>query len=498
MNTSSAGRPCVALCLLASFVGLLLVGACRAELPHIDGDGEGGDAVAFALEPDAPLEEAPLVARIHILGDVARTVDPSEVVLVRGELTKSNLESLAAGLPTEALEERMLPATVFSSRGEIVVVPHAPFERLERYAVGIGSLGISVTLRAQADEAAVLHRVWPVGPAAGPTVYCGDTAIADEVEERGSLTPGDLRGTFLRGSPRGAAHHCLRFEPDEIVTQGRFHPPPLVAGWALDPTPIDAAISRTVDVAACEADEVRVAAGCALVEDDRATIRGPNAPALWMMHGDAGDTVAVTEAGSRFVVGGLAPSSSVELRVDMLSVDGRWTAVDLDFVTDAPKPRAVINEVYANAVGPEPIQEWVEIVNAGLAPLTLDGLVLEDVGGVTTLPEGSGVLDPGELALIVGAEFDPSGTYDVPPDEGTMLVRVDKVGKNGLSNDGEPLRLIRPDGSLSSTFPAEPKPKAGRSVARATPAALDDEPTSFFLAEVPTPGAPNAPEDRTD
>jgi hypothetical protein len=71
------------------------------------------------------------------------------------------------------------------------------------------------------------------------------------------------------------------------------------------------------------------------------------------------------------------------------------------------------------------------------------------------------------------------------------LVRVEKLGKNGLSNSGEPLKLSRHDGTVISRFPALPKPKAGASVARVTPEAPDGEESSFVLSTAPTPGASN-------
>ena len=76
--------------------------------------------------------------------------------------------------------------------------------------------------------------------------------------------------------------------------------------------------------------------------------------------------------------------------------------------------------------------------------------------------------------------------------EGALVLAVPALGTNGLSNSGEPLRLVGPMGEVASTFPPLPKPKPGQSVARATPDTLDDDPGGFFVAKVPTPGSLNS------
>ena len=77
-----------------------------------------------------------------------------------------------------------------------------------------------------------------------------------------------------------------------------------------------------------------------------------------------------------------------------------------------------------------------------------------------------------------------------------MVIRVPKLGKNGLNNDGEPLTLRRPDGVVVSRAPATPKPKAGQSVARIHPKAPDYGAASFVRSEenASTPGAVNVVE----
>jgi hypothetical protein len=151
----------------------------------------------------------------------------------------------------------------------------------------------------------------------------------------------------------------------------------------------------------------------------------------------------------------------------------------------------VLNEVLANPSGQEPDQEWVEIVNGGSSHFDLAGYILEDSGGEVTLP--SAELAPGEHALIVSESYDSASEVDVPPGEGTRLVRVPRLAQSGLSNSGEALRLRSPSGEVVSRFPATPPPKPGVSVARRDPSTLDDDLRGFGYHAGPgqSPGEPN-------
>jgi hypothetical protein len=151
-------------------------------------------------------------------------------------------------------------------------------------------------------------------------------------------------------------------------------------------------------------------------------------------------------------------------------------------------PHVVINEVLANPIGPEPAQEWVEIVNDGQAPADLGGYALRDVGGETPLPPA--VLPPGAYALIVNQSFSEDDEYDPPPAPDAAILRVAKLGKGGLANAGEPLSLRDGQGAVISRFPAGLKAKAGMSVARRSPQAPDGL-ASSFAAATPTPGRAN-------
>jgi len=100
---------------------------------------------------------------------------------------------------------------------------------------------------------------------------------------------------------------------------------------------------------------------------------------------------------------------------------------------------------------------------------------------------------PGEYVLIVGEGYDASSWVDTSPASGTALLRVERLGKSGLSNAGEPLRLVRADGQTASSVPAIPSKDQGVSVVRMEPGALDEVPASFgFGGDGGTPGWANA------
>lgn len=464
------------------------LGACSPDLPAPPaGPGESADLTVLP-EPPADLRELPAVVRFLLSGAGVSELDASQVHLARGSLTRDNLEDLAAGLPSEALSDRLVPVTVTGSQEQMLVIPHVPLELGQRYSLAVGAEA-TFELRVSAEPLDLLTRVFPMGEGPAHAVVCGAADLPD-VRERVALQPGGAPGTMLTGTPLGRARSCARFEPDGVTSAETLHLPPMFAGRALDPAPLLVApLSAPLD-AACTAGELRLGPGCARIEDDRATVRGPQAPTLWVVAAEGTEIVRTTRDGGSFVVTGLAPSSPARLEAESLSVDGLWRADAIDVFTAPPRPRPVLNEVYADALGPEPEQEWVELLNDGTAPLELAGLVLQDAGGESVVPEGAGTLAPGALALLVSTGFDASGSYDLPPAPGTRIVTLEELGGNGLSNQGEMLRLLSAGGELFSTFPGAPKPRPGISVARTRPSAEGDEPEAFVLAEPPTPGAP--------
>jgi len=118
------------------------------------------------------------------------------------------------------------------------------------------------------------------------------------------------------------------------------------------------------------------------------------------------------------------------------------------------------------------------------------GWALQDAGGTTELP--AVMLRAGSYGLVGGEGYEADSWVDAPPAEGTLLMRVASVGTSGLSNGGEPVRLVSPDGVTASMIPAIASKQQGWSVVRLAPESLDSLSSSFgFGPDGGTPGAPN-------
>jgi len=146
----------------------------------------------------------------------------------------------------------------------------------------------------------------------------------------------------------------------------------------------------------------------------------------------------------------LPPVSAATIAVTAVDRAGNVASSSpLAFETPPALPPIVITEVLANAAGPEPAQEYVELRNLGAEPLSLAGLRLEDAKGGDDLP--AEMLAPDGYALVVPSGYDANQGQDPAPRAGTLLVRVDtRIGADGLANGGELVRLMSGDAVVSS------------------------------------------------
>ncbi|HEU5077527.1 MAG TPA: lamin tail domain-containing protein, partial [Polyangiaceae bacterium] len=263
-------------------------------------------------------------------------------------------------------------------------------------------------------------------------------------------------------------------------------------GVLIDPSPLVELPGLAPLVPAQCADPcVAFGPGCVCAEDDRAVITGPNEAAFWVLELGGRSTTGETAAELPFVVTELLPGTSHSLTGAVFDRAGRGTEVAARFRTGPPRARVVINEVYANSAGPEPEQEWVELTNAGTLSTTLAGYVLEDVGGAAVLPDVE--LARNAHAVLVNASYSPDPEHDAVPPADALVVVVERLGKSGLSNEGEALRLVDPDGEIVSRFPGLRASEPGISLARRTPWADDAAADAFAAHGAPgaSPGMPN-------
>ncbi|XXX80012.1 lamin tail domain-containing protein [Sorangium sp. So ce134] len=462
------------------------------------------------IEPEAPVNAAPPVLRLRVRlpGASLEGVDPARALVVRGKISAAHLRQIEQGELSKALSERIVPSIAWldgTPPGDLslVVAPLAPLAPGETYAVASGSPVFSHHVQIAAEGSPpVLPRLWPppdAGASLGFGVWCGDAPLPETVAAA-TLDPSGPTGELRRGAVDGIGARCLRFEgalpssaPGEAGELRLVGPPVAFPGEpaavSLDPRPFALESEPLPAVpAACELDEVPLGPGCAQVQDDRIRVRSADAPLLWAIAGEGLDEVLAVPPGEPFVLAPLPPLTPVELALATVDNAGRVERRTFSAMTRAPMPHVIINEVLANPLGPEPGQEWIELYNDGEVPAELTGYVLADVGGETELPSIS--LDPGAYALVVNEGFVADDELDPPAPPETLLLRVPRLGSHGLSNSGEPLKLMDGGGVVLSRSPATPEPKAGMSLARVGPRAPDGSAGSF-VTSWPTPGRVN-------
>jgi hypothetical protein len=154
-------------------------------------------------------------------------------------------------------------------------------------------------------------------------------------------------------------------------------------------------------------------------------------------------------------------------------------------------PSLVITEVLGNPAGSEYTQEFVEVKNLGADPVSLAGMLIEDRTGSDVLPDLA--VPAGGFALIVAANFIMDDGKDPAPRDGTVIVHVSgRIGADGLSNDGEPVRLVSQDGTVVSQYGGWVNTSAaawnGMSVHRISVDACDQAGAWTNTPELPTPG----------
>jgi hypothetical protein len=189
----------------------------------------------------------------------------------------------------------------------------------------------------------------------------------------------------------------------------------------------------------------------------------------------------------------LPPGEVASATVRALDADGRSSDPSPPVLFRVPArgaPLAIV-ELLINPAGPEGTQEYVEIRNLGDRPFPLAGVRLEDDAGGDELPAFE--LQPATVALVVPALFDPQSAADPAPAAGTPLLRIEgRLGRDGLRQSGEVVRLVGPGGDLLSSYggwiDASKPGWQGSSVHRSPDPGACDHPRSW--SDSPQPPSP--------
>ena len=457
----------------------LLVAACSAdfELPALG----GANAPSVSIEPGGSVDAAPAVLRLRVEGGRKRSA-LADYRMFSGELGADHVGRIRSrDLPTTLLE-REIGVLAWADSDDVLVAPLAALES-GKYALATPELGLVGEVLVDASLVPVLARIWPPSDMAsgvGRAIFCGD-AVGLAAVGLVELAPTGAPASVLPGLDDAGAFsdRCLRLEPTEPVMGGiPLLPPALTGGVALEPRVLVVSFEEhdPTTLTPCAEPEVALGPVCGAVADDRVELRMHSAPAFVAFERPR-ELVGVVSSENSLVLRGFEPESRV--RVTGLAFDalGATRAIDVELTTSTSRPHLVLNEVLADPVGPEALGEWIELVNDGSRPVDLGAFVLDDALERVALPPHE--LAPGNMVLLVGESYEPDPELDLVPPPDIPLVRLSGLGRNGLSNAGELIRLRDRDGLVVSRFPARKAPRAGRSVARRAPDAPDAASGSF-------------------
>lgn len=505
-----------------------IVGGCvQTDLAPVN--SEQGPTIALRVLDQSLVEsernEVPRRPQLRLERPGGLQADPAGLWLLTGAADDDLREDLSAAPLRAEHAARVVPSSLSAHDDALVLEPLTALESDSIYTMAIAgnardgagkrlfSNGAPwlVELRTERGAAAGARvlSTWPAdGASAVPTnlaaaVIAFDGEVAGEMDGAwleapdGLAVPAALEiGACSALAPEHEGASCIRITPGTLLAPGA--PYALVLGSTLHDAhgaPIGPyrASFRTASgpdhrapllrLPSCAIDERAVSVGCALIDDHAITVHVlADEPALFTL------TTAVPDGQEPLVARSVGASGEALLQLSGLEPDHAY-ALELQLRDEAddvarerfelrsapPLPTLSIVELRADPLGPEPAQEFVELLNYGTRPVQLQGCALGDRLDAPGTPISTEAwLQPATRALLVADGFDPQAAGDVQPPAGALLVRVGKsLASGGLRNSGEALYLRAPDGTRISAAPSTPTPRAGRCVVR-----IGDDPRS--------------------
>lgn len=436
-------------------------------------------------------------------------MEPEQAVpdlrLFQGEISAYANNRLRRREVIATLAKREVPLSVWTELEDVLVAPAALLTEGERYSLAALGRGALAALVIAEEGATVLERLWP--PAVHPQgeiVYC----LAGGPMLEGQGTPSSIEVppfataaqlAFGVGEHAIASERCVSLRPGDGFSGEFVLPPSSLEGFLFDPEPVPVWPAEDAPSAppapSCEEGQAVMGEVCGRFEGTELTLE-PSTPSAWFVRaepsggGEPTDWFRLASPGQQLIIQPFEPWTEYELFVHRLDDRGLPAVTASRAASGEPRAHVVINEVLSNPIGPEPQGEWVELVNVGAASAFLGGWVLEDSTGSTPLPDVE--IPAGRYGLIVAVDYSALAGDDVVPLPDAIAVVVERVGHRGLSNGGEPLRLIDASGRVVSSVPALAASRAGTSVARRDPWSPDD--SDAFGRHAPpgaSPGGPN-------
>jgi len=158
----------------------------------------------------------------------------------------------------------------------------------------------------------------------------------------------------------------------------------------------------------------------------------------------------------------------------------------------------VVNEVYydvGSGKGDDPNNEWVEIYNPTESAVDISGWKICETAGCDVIPSSAPIPAHG-FAVASGKSSTWEDYWTLP--EGTITIDLpgDKIGSNGLSDDGDRVELRKTDNSLvdamsygdDTTYFELPLSGKGKSLARIIKGYDNDLATDWIINATPNPG----------
>lgn len=528
---------------------MVLAGCLDAPPPFVRTDAGVDAGSTFSV---VAVSVSTLVGEVRTLANSPRRLEvrvelsePAEnadfaILLLRGEADDALVQDFEVSpLRAETLA-RDVPCTRESRGTKIVLTPMSPADAGEHLLVVIAPWLKSaahvaldgdvrtypIHISTQAGDGAVLVESWPADgtsdvPLTLPFAALRFDGELSNIQE--GITLSTQGGTHVDTIRRETACNeigfqhgvCVVLQPTNELVPGATYA--LAIGDALrdgtgapfEPAQIQFSAARDRDTVPlhfapppCAIDESSGPLGCLLVDDAQAILRTrASGPArAWLTLGMLRDNVVSTRGDMELRLFPLPPAAFVNAELRFVDLGGASQSASLPFTTTAPLASLSITEIRPDPVGPEPQQEYVEVLNYGDVGVDMLGFSLSDradsLGDVIT---SSQRVAPHSYVLLVPDSFNAESTEDTQVPPGVPLIRIGtSIGSAGITNRGEPLYLRDESMRRISAAPALAVSRAGACITRVSESMRDGSSGAF--AEDPrhtcTPGDSTEPGSR--
>jgi hypothetical protein len=223
----------------------------------------------------------------------------------------------------------------------------------------------------------------------------------------------------------------------------------------------------TLSPIACALDEIVLDVGCLLPAETRVVLRAEvSEPALVTLAAGAARAARLALGGQvEVTLEGLSAGATLAAQLRVEDLAGERAEHGLSLETAYALAPVTIDEVRPDPLGPEPAQEYVELLNFGSEPVNIMGFSLTDDSFDAGRVLGAQLaMAPGERVLVVGPDFDAREPSDGELPAGVRLVRL--AGPLSLRNDGDALFLRDELGRRVAESPRVAPHGAGQCVGR--------------------------------